>query len=174
MKRFFLVLLLVFLAATAITAQDKIEFYTKVGQPMPDFAITEVGGREFKVADLRGKIIYISFWATWCPPCLQEMPRIEKEIWRKNQHSENFVMTAIAREQTERDITPFIEKNDYTFPVAADSNRAIFKLFGNVGIPRSYVVGTDGNILFQSAGYSAADFDKMKKIIEEELKKLDK
>ena len=172
MKQVFLSFLLLFLFAVGIAAQEETKSYTKVGQEMPDFTVTNAGGGKFKISELKGKIVYVKFWATWCPPCLEEMPRIEKEIWQKNRRSENFVMTAIAREQTEKDINPFIKKYDYDFPTAADPQREIFKLFGNVGIPRSYVVGADGKILFQTVGYNAAEFSRMAKMIEDELAKL--
>ncbi|MGI8467208.1 MAG: TlpA disulfide reductase family protein [Pyrinomonadaceae bacterium] len=173
MKKVFLSFLLTFLSVIAINAQtDEIKSYTKVGQEMPDFTVTDANNKEFKISDLKGKIVYINFWATWCPPCLEEMPRIEKEIWQKNKQSENFVMAAIAREQTQDEIAPFIKKYGYTFPTAADTDRAIFKLFGDGGIPRSYVIGTDGKILFQSVGYNEAEFDRMKNVIEKELEKV--
>ena len=83
-------------------------------------------------------------------------------------------MVAIAREQFEKEITRFRDKVGFTFPIASDQNKEIYNLFGNAGIPRSYVVGPDGTILFQSSGYIEAEFDRMVKIIESELSKLKK
>ena len=150
---------------------DTIQSYTQTGQPMPSFAFTTLDGKQSKIEDLKGKVVLINFWATWCPPCRVEMPRLEREVWRKYKTSPDFRMVAIAREQTAEEIVPFRRENRYTFPMASDPDRTVFRLFGNGGIPRSYVVGRDGQILFQSVGYTAAEFDKMKKVLEQELSK---
>ena len=153
---------------------DAIQSYTQTGQPMPSFAFTTLDGVQSKIEDLKGKVVLINFWATWCPPCRVEMPRLEREVWRKYKTSPDFRMVAIAREQNADEIMPFRKERGFTFPMASDPDRSVFRLFGNGGIPRSYVVGRDGQILFQSVGYTAAEFDKMKKIIEQELSKTQK
>jgi peroxiredoxin len=155
----------------SFTAQDDIESYTQVGQPMPSFTVTELGGEKVSVGGGRGKVMLVNFWATWCPPCRVEMPRLEKEVWQKYK-SEDFVMIAIAREQSAQEITAFRKEYGFSFPMASDPQREVYKLFGNGGIPRSYVVGEDGKILFQSIGYNPAEFDQMKEAIETALKKV--
>lgn len=163
------------LDSTAVQAQqpsqqDSLASFTQVGQPMPSFNVTTLDGTAVNIKELRGKVLFINFWATWCGPCRYEMPRLEKEIWQKFKSSD-FVMVAIAREQSEKELGAFIKQNPYSFPMASDPQRKIFELFANGGIPRSYVVGRGGAILYQSVGYSPQEFDKMKKILERELKK---
>jgi peroxiredoxin len=80
-------------------------------------------------------------------------------------------MVAIAREETESVIAPFQKANKYTFPMAEDPDRRVFKLFASAGIPRTYVVSKDGKIVFQSLGYNPEDFSKLKAAVEAELKK---
>ncbi len=154
----------------AVTQDEEIESYTRVGQQMPSFTIKTLDGSEFSIDALKGKVVLVTFWATWCAPCLAEMPRLEKQIWRTLK-SDDFVMVAIAREQTDDEILAFRKKQGLTFPMASDPRREIFKLFGNGGIPRNYVAGADGKILYQSDGYAPAEFSKMKALIESELKK---
>jgi peroxiredoxin len=144
--------------------------HTKVGQDVPAFAITTLEGREFSTAGSKGKVVLLNFWATWCAPCQIEMPMLEKEIWKKYQ-GPDFEMIAIAREQTDKEITEFRAKHEYSFPMAPDPKRAVYGKFANAGIPRTYVINRDGKILFQSAGYTPEDFQKMKSILEKELKK---
>ena len=157
--------------ANGARPQDSIESYTKVGQQVPSFKITDLAGNEINMDTLRGKVVFVNFWATWCAPCLTELPRVEKEIWRKLK-SDDFVMIAIAREQTNDEITEFKNARRLTLPMASDPQREIFSLFANGGIPRNYVVSGDGHIVYQSDGYVPSEFGKMKKVIDDELRKL--
>ena len=179
MKPILCCLLCLCLAAVAVHSQqflpqDEIQSYTKVGQQMPPFSITTLDGTQLKIADLKGKVVFVNFWATWCGPCWEEMPRLEKEVWRKYKSSPDFVMIAIAREQSEQEIAAFRKEYGLSFPMAADPQREVYRLFAKGGIPRSYVVGTDGQILYQSLGYDPAEFDHMKKVVEKALAKAEK
>lgn len=149
---------------------ESFEAYTKVGAPMPQFTVTTLDGKKFDVGSSKGKVLVVNLWATWCGPCKQEMPRLEKEVWKKANPAD-LEMVAVAREETNDKIAQFRKANGYTFPMAADPDRRIFKLFASAGIPRTYIVGRDGKILFQSLGYEDAEFDKFKTVLEAELKK---
>jgi peroxiredoxin len=144
--------------------------YTKVGQQVPSFSIADLEGKKFSTDESKGKIVLLNFWATWCPPCVTEMPRLENEIWKKYRGS-GFEMIAIAREQTDKEISEYRAKHKYTFPMAADPRRDAYGKFANAGIPRNYVVNREGKILFQSVGYSPDDFQKMKSILEREFRR---
>lgn len=143
--------------------------HTKVGDRMPAFTVREVSGKTFSMAQERGKVVLVNFWATWCGPCQIEMPRIEKEIWEKDGSRPDFAMVAIAREQTKDVVAGFERHHAYRFPLAYDPDRAVYKRFADMGIPRNYVVGRDGKILFQSVGYEPGEFDSLKKALQKAL-----
>ena len=147
---------------------------TKVGDQMPAFTVNDSDGKTFSLKAQRGKVVVLNFWATWCGPCKFEIPRLERDIWQQYKADPNFVMMAIAREQTDKEIVPFRTGSHFTYPIASDPKRSTYGLFAESGIPRSYVVDGDGKILFQTVGYCEDDFDRMKAEIEQALKKLRK
>lgn len=155
-------------AQACSTAKDPAT-HTKVGDQMPAFTVTDSEGLPFTLADQRGKVVVINFWATWCEPCKFEIPRLEKEVWQRYKDNPRFSMVAIAREQTEHDIVPFRKANSFTFPIASDPGRATYKLFADSGIPRTYVVDVTGKILFQSVGYCPGSFEQIHRILEKAL-----
>ncbi len=151
------------------SSQDSLRSRVKPGQEMPSFTVKETNGKKIKMDDLRGNVVLVNFWATWCSPCRAEMPRLEREIWQKYK-DRNFTIVGIAREQTLQEVTAFLTQSHFTYPMAIDPDRKIFSLFAEAGIPRNYVVSRDGKILYQSLGYGPKEFDEMKKVIEQALK----
>ena len=141
---------------------------TRVGGPAPQFAVRTLEGENLDVASLKGKVLVVNFWATWCPACQVEMPRLEKDVWQKLK-SPGLALVAIAREQSEDEIGAWRKEHRITLPLAADPARAIYGKFATEGIPRTYVIGADGPILFQSIGYEPAEFRRMTDLIRGEL-----
>ena len=154
-------------------AQEDLKTYTKVGKPMPDFSIKDLNNEEFKLSSFKGKVVFVYFWATWCPYCRAEMSHLEQEIWQKYK-SEDFVMIGVSREETAQQVTRYRDAAKLSFPLAADSSGEIFNQFANRGVPRSYVVDRNGKILFQTIGLDEESFGVRKNIIEKELNKIKK
>ena len=137
---------------------------TKVGQTAPDFTVTTLDGRPFHLDAERGKVVVLDFFATWCPPCREEMPHLEQQVWQRFK-GDRFAMLALGREHVDTELLPFVKEFDLTFPVAADTNRDAFGLYAEEYIPRTVVVGADGTILFQSTGYEPKEFEHMIAVI---------
>ena len=171
MKTFFAILLTFCLAVPATSQETDNSTLTKVGQAVPNFTVATIDGKTLTMSDLKGKVVLVNFFATWCGPCMSEMPHVESEIWQKLK-SDKFVVLAVGREHTTEQLVKFNKEKGFTFPIAPDPNREVYKLFATQYIPRNYVIDKDGKIAFQSMGYSPEEFGKMVELIKGLLKPL--
>ncbi len=125
----------------------------------PDFELKNLEGKSIKLSNLKGKVVFLDFWATWCGPCVASFPSIKK-VADKYKEDSNVVFLFIAtseepRNRTER-LKRFIEKKKYDFNVLIDENDEVAGKFGVMGIPMKFVVDTQGNIRFASEGYNGS------------------
>jgi len=138
---------------------------TRLGQEAPTFALTMVDGAEFDLAAYRGKVVLVNFWATWCPPCVEEMPHLRDEVLARFA-GDDFAMICISREESNEKIAAFAKNRKVTeLPMGADVDRSIYSQYAEHTIPRNVVVGRNGEILFQSVGFEEPDFVEMISVI---------
>jgi peroxiredoxin len=111
----------------------------------PEFTLNDMDGEPHRLADYRGKVVLINFWATWCPPCRAEMPSME--ALNQAMAGDDFVMLAINVEQDGRSSVPaFLEKSPHTFSVLYDDQGVVQTLYGVYKFPESFVIRKDGII----------------------------
>lgn len=114
--------------------------------PMPDFGVASLAsGAPVKLSSLRGKIVLVNFWATWCPPCRSEMPSIDK-LWNATKDKPFYIM-GISEGEEKTTVSTFIAKNGYSYPIFLDGGSQIGSMFGVDGIPTTYVVDKAGNAI---------------------------
>lgn len=164
-------LLLFVVAAAADKPQPTPEetTLTRVGQTAPDIRLTTLAGETFELAALRGRVVLVNYWATWCPPCRQEMPHLRDEIWARFGSREDFAMVSIAREESLTTIAPFVAEHGYRWPFAADVDRRVYAQYAEAFIPRNYVIDRDGKIIYQGQGYEEKEFAAMVDLIARQL-----
>jgi peroxiredoxin len=112
-----------------------------------DFALKDLEGESWHLQELRGKVVLLNFWATWCPPCRKEMPDLQA-LYDKYK-GQGFIVLSISDEEAAK-VTPFIQQNHITYPVMLDPGRKVNDLFQVDGIPKSFVYDRDGNLVAQS------------------------
>ena len=120
----------------------------KIGNLAPDFSVSTLEGRTIKLSELRGKPVFLNFWATWCPPCNQEMPDIEKIS------KDGFPVQIIGINEKESPMVvgSFLSQKGYTFPVAFDLKGDVAGLYMVTGIPTSYAIDANGIIRYIQTG----------------------
>jgi peroxiredoxin len=118
----------------------------RVGKAAPDFTLADLNDKEIRLADFRGKVVFLNFWATWCKPCKEEMPSME--VLHKNFEKDGLVVLAVSidRVTTKRDIPPFIKSMNLSFPVLVDSWGKTDMPYKRMGVPETFIIDQQGVI----------------------------
>ena len=141
---------------------------THIGDPVPEFSFTTLDGKVVHSSDLRNKTVVLNFFATWCGPCLNELPHLQG-VWNEFEKRPNFAMFVIGREETDKTIAEFNADGRFTFPMASDPTRAVYGLFASELIPRTYIISPEGKILYQTYGFYESELAKIRQVLEESL-----
>jgi peroxiredoxin len=112
-----------------------------------DFTLRQLNGETWTLKELRGKVVLVNFWATWCPPCRKEMPDLETLY--KQFKEQGLVILAISDEE-ESKVKPFIAEQKVTYPILLDPGRKVNELFEIEGIPKTFVYDRSGKLVAQS------------------------
>ena len=151
--------------------EDETEATTiaKAGTMAPDFTVTMFDGSTQTLSALKGKVVLVNFWATWCPPCREELKRVEADIIERFKDAP-FVFIPISRGEERQTVADFREKMGYTFPMGLDPERKIYDLYASNFIPRNFLVDQNGQVVIASVGYEVEEFDALIAKIEELVK----
>lgn len=138
------------------------------GDQAPDFSVKMFGGDTVTLSALRGKVVLLNFWATWCPPCREELTRVQKDLIDRFA-GRDFVFLPISRGETYETVAAFREKTGYTFPMGLDPDQAVYDKYASNYIPRNFLIGKDGKIVEATVGYEPEEFDSLIRTIEKTL-----
>jgi len=155
-----ILLLALFLYVSVFTTSETSAAFTK-GGPAPDFTSKTINGEEITLSKLKGKVVVLNFWATWCPPCRSEMPLFNR-VYEKYR-DRGFEIIAISTDSSERQVKKFIKEFGIKFPVVMDKQNLVSK-YNVSGLPTSFLIDRDGKIIKVRLGEYVE--------IEKDLKKL--
>lgn len=153
---------------TAASAQT--ETRVNVGDQVPAFRVEMTDGKTVDIADLKGKVVLVNFWATWCPPCRNELKRVQEEVVDRFGGGD-FVFLPISRGEDKATVGKFLAEQGYKWISGLDPERKIYDLFAEGGIPRNFVIGTDGKVILAEAGYTPEKFVELVEFIAKTLEK---
>ena len=143
----------------------------KMGDAMPTFRVVSDKGETLLSTDqLKGKVVLVNFFATWCPPCQKELAAVQQTLWPKYKDNGQFALVVIGREHDEAELAKYNEKKGFTFPLYPDKNRSIYAAFAQSLIPRSYLFDKEGKIIRATKGYTEEEFGELMQLIEQTLR----
>ena len=119
-------------------------------RPAADFQLSDLDGRPLRLQDQRGKVVLLNFWATWCHPCLQEMPLMD-QLYQTLQ-SRPLVMWAVAMKQDRDKVAPFMDKHHFQFTALLDRDGAVSTRYKLRGLPTTYLIDCHSNTVGSGVG----------------------
>ncbi len=131
----------------------------RIGTAAPDFTLRDMNGDPVTLSSLRGKVVLVNFWATWCPPCRAEKPTMERlhHVFE----GQDFVILAVNTENDPMAVREYLGRNPLSFPVLLDNEGRVQNLYGVFRFPESFLIGKDGMILERYIGardWSSTEF----------------
>jgi peroxiredoxin len=136
-----------FLSACTRNIEHKI---IKVGDRAPEVSLQSVDGKTMSLADYRGKVVLVHFWATWCPPCVEEIPTLER--FYQQVFGSDIEVLAISVDNSADVLMTFLDRNKVHFPVLRDPGGTTAGSYGTLKFPETYVIGRDGIVRYKVIG----------------------
>jgi peroxiredoxin len=164
-------LLIIFLSCSLVSFGQEETTLVKISDPVPSFEFESSPGKLQNISDYKGKLVLITFFATWCGPCRQELPHIQSELYNKYKNDPNFVLLIFGREHSWEEVNKFKADNKFSMPFFPDPGRKIYSKFASQFIPRNFLISPDEKVIFNSIGFEEKDFKALKELIASQLKK---
>lgn len=156
---------LVVVALLAVVGAALIPAWSETSGPAPNFTLTDRDGNSVSLEDLRGQVVMINFWASWCAPCREEMPLLE-QIHRRYEPL-GFTLLGVNVEENSSDAVSWLKDRPVSFPILFDPDNRVSKLYDVVAMPSTVIVDRQGNVRFLHHGYQAGYEDQYQDQIRE-------
>ncbi len=125
----------------------------EVGKPAPDFALQDASGRTVRLSDFRGRFVVLNFWATWCAPCVEEVPSLEQLQQRfESESPQKITVLSVSVDSGWAPIKAFSKQKNITYPVLLDSDQDVAHTFGTFKYPETYVIDPSGVVVKKVIG----------------------
>jgi cytochrome c biogenesis protein CcmG/thiol:disulfide interchange protein DsbE len=139
------------------------------GTKMPEIGLKDLGGAPVSVSSLAGKVVIVDFWATWCAPCREELPELQK--FHKKYGSQGLVIVGVSVDKEAENIKGFVDKLGLSFPIVHDVGHQVTGKYSPPKMPSSYIVDRKGIVRYVHGGYRASDAAEFETQIKELLAK---
>ena len=153
------------LASVCLFFVTSAVFAESIEGPAPDFTLKSRNGENIKLSELRGEVVMINFWASWCAPCRKEMPLLE--VIYKKYSDLGFTLLAVNVEEDSSKANNLLRDFPVTFPVLYDNTNKVTKLYKVVAMPSTVIIDRDGNFRYLHRGYLPGYEEKYKRQVSE-------
>lgn len=156
-KGFLAAMLLLTLLSACDQAEEKQPQGTQppqrglIGQPAPDFTLLDMQGRQVTLSELKGQVVLLNFWASWCPPCREEMPSMEM-LYRQFKDRGLVVLAVNVEENGKEAVAEFLRRTPYSFPILLDEANVAQKKYGVFRFPESFLIDRNGVVVEKVIG----------------------
>lgn len=131
--------------------QAPVQPTASVGRPAPDFTLPNLSKEMVSLADFKGKVVLLNIWATWCPPCVEEMPSMQRLY--QTLKAEGLEILAVSIDTDGADaVAPFMEEHKLSFPALTDTRGLMKRLYRPTGVPESHIIDRNGNVVDKVIG----------------------
>ncbi len=121
------------------------------GDRAPDFTLSSLDGKQVSLSNFSGKVVMLHFWATWCPPCVEEIPTIDK-LYRGLSGKNIEILAVNVDDEGAATVGPFMQKNKLVLPVLLDTSHSVAKLYGTFKFPETYIIDRNGRVQYKVIG----------------------
>jgi peroxiredoxin len=122
------------------------------GEMAADFKLQDLAGKPITLSSLRGKVVFLNVWATWCGPCREEMPSMET-LYESFKNRKDFVILAVSQDHRGRAaVVPYIEKNHFQFDILLDPENVVGDAYNVSGVPETFIIDRKGRIVAHHMG----------------------
>ncbi len=135
--------------------------------PAPEFTLSNAAGQAVSLTQLRGKVVYLDFWASWCGPCRQSFPWMNEMLGKYQ--AQGLEIVAVNLDTSRTDADSFLEKNPAAFSVVFDPTATLPPQYGVKGMPTSYLIDPSGEIILQHSGFNASHRESLEASIQQAL-----
>ena len=116
-----------------------------------DFKVSSLDGGTLRLSELRGKVVFLNLWATWCGPCKEEMPAMER-LWRRYKANGLIVVALSMDAQGARVVKPFVDQARFSYPIGLDPKMEVAQLYGARAVPATFIIDRSGNLFAFALG----------------------
>ncbi|MDO8444869.1 MAG: TlpA disulfide reductase family protein [Deltaproteobacteria bacterium] len=144
-------------------------YSAEIGGMAPSFSLKDITGNTVTFESLKGKVVFLDFWGTWCGPCKEEFP--ELDALYKKYGKDGFEVVGISVDKSESNVAEYLKKRPVSFTILTNTKGDVAEAYGIPGMPTGFIIGKDGVIRYRHVGFSKAFLPVYEKEIVELLKK---
>lgn len=153
----------------SLTLYPLYSYSAGIGEVAPAFSLKDMKGNTVTLDSMKGKVVFLDFWATWCDPCREEFP--ELDALYKKFGKDGFEVIGISVDKSESNVAEFLKKRPVSFIILTNTKGDVAESYGLPGMPTGFIIGKDGVIKYRHAGFGRAFLPVYEKEIVELLKK---